>query len=639
MKKINSTATFIISIFIFSITVNAQIPLSAVSSSKPEKVLNESGPVAEFKFNGNTNNFSGASATFAGKASFVKGMDGKALSLSSNGPLSFLTLDNKNLQFDTKKDFSVQFWIKTTMDSNKAAVILSQKDFPDNSLASQKNAGWVLYFYRGTWAWDIGSGKRRVAQERDNGKYQPLNDGKWHQLTMTYDSKNYAIRLFYDGDNKVLYNISDSVGFNFVSDRPIIVGSEKTEMTDPEISPDIIKGAENLQELVNQFNLLGAGKVAPNEFEDLIVDAKRFFRHKVNEMKLMKGADSAQFMEAMKSVDLVPVTKAASVLMRSPCTVHQVKDFMTVAPLLKIYSLLDGKVVINQETAKAYTEKEKLSRPDFDMDNLSVWNRTLSPQEVLKSYSKYFKPEIPQLKQKLSTLTAAEFNIHHGGIHLTVKKDGIDGRVQIANIFKKEGADVIMMSETYSNGDFIAAQLGYYFATTIDWDYLDQGANISVMSRYPIKEIYVPKGAPFMNVAVKVAISKTQDMYVMANWYGMNEFSNVFNFHKKRFEQSDSIPTLFAGDFNAVPNTDGGKNPASVKLEETGFTDAYRSLYPEVKMYPGYTHQSGHRIDQLYYKGKGLKNTSTTIISSWPGGWPSDHFMTIAKFDLDYSTR
>ena len=91
---------------------------------------------------------------------------------------------------------------------------------------------------------------------------------------------------------------------------------------------------------------------------------------------------------------------------------------------------------------------------------------------------------------------------------------------------------MIMMQETYSSGDFIAAELGYYFATTVDWDYLNQGANISVLSRYPIEELHVQEDSPFQNVGTKVAISRTQDLYVMSNWYGMDQFPDVFDFHQ-----------------------------------------------------------------------------------------------------------
>jgi len=89
-----------------------------------------------------------------------------------------------------------------------------------------------------------------------------------------------------------------------------------------------------------------------------------------------------------------------------------------------------------------------------------------------------------------------------------------------------------MMQETYSAGGFIAAELGYYFATTVDLDYLNQGANISVLSRYPIKELHVQEDSSFMNVGARIAISETQDLWVMSNWYGMDQFPDVFRFTK-----------------------------------------------------------------------------------------------------------
>ncbi len=67
---------------------------------------------------------------------------------------------------------------------------------------------------------------------------------------------------------------------------------------------------------------------------------------------------------------------------------------------------------------------------------------------------------------------------------------------------------------------------------------------------------------------------------------------------------------------------------------ENGFTDAFRSLYPDAKRNPGHTHQDGYRIDQLYYKGTSVKNTSTEVISDWPTGFPSDHYLIVARFDL-----
>ena len=651
MKKTCFTAGFIISCFFLPWAGSAQtIAPVASQTATQQSLMGSADPIAEYEFEGNINNAGKTSVkgSIGGKIAFAQGLEGQALRLKSGGSLAYLTFDSQNLPFDRTKDFSVQCWIKTTMDSKKPFVILSQKEYIDNSLASQKKAGWVLYSYGGTWAWTIGSDGRRVTHENENGQHMPLNDGKWHQLTMTYNSAQSVVRLFYDGDNKALYKVSDDstrnsakVGFNFTSTYPMVVGwnGDKGVDTQKPIYPAIGEGAALLQNLVDAFNKFGLAELKTEELLDLISSTQRLFDRKVEEKAaLLPEADRAAFRESMKSADLESINPLVSILMKNPYTVNQSRKFMQVAPLLKLYSLVGRKVTTNPSVAQAYSEKTRLYAPDFDMDNLAVWDRALAPAEVMNSYTKHFKSTVPERAQKLTSLTVADWNIEHGGKHFTVDEDGWDSRIAIAQMLKKEGADVIMMQETYSSGDFIAAELGYYFASSVDWDYLNQGANLSVISRYPIKNLYVSETSPFQNVGTKVSISKTQDMYVMSNWYGMDQFANVFEFHKPRFETTDTIPILFAGDFNSVPHTDGGSSPASIALLDAGFTDAFRNLYPDVPKYPGATNRGGRRIDQLYYKGKGLKNTSMKIISTRNPGFPSDHYLLVGTFDLNYST-
>jgi len=596
-------------------------------------------PVARFEFEGNIDNAAGTSvaAAAAGAVSFVAGLEGQALSLAAGDSSALLTLDRNNLPFDRSEDFSVQYWVRTTMGPERRTVMLSQKEFADNSLASQKQAGWVFYISDGTWAWNMGSGARRITYERDNGEHMPLNDGRWHQLTMTYDSSRSEIRLYYDGQNKVVYNVDDSVGFDFTSAAPMVVGWDGTEASPrAEILPAIHAGAENLQQLVDEFNRLGLNEVAPEEFVNLIVEPERFFDQKVEEMAGLLGAAGAAIPDPIESVDFEPVTAVEAELMRNPYTIHQAFSFMEAAPLLKIYSLVDGEVVIDESAARAFTERERLYPPDFDIDNLAVWDRPLSAGEVLDAYAQHFKPVATAPDEEITSITAGSWNIFHGGKHFTVDEHGWDSRAAIAEILRRQDVDVLMMQETYSSGDFIAAELGYYFATTVDWDYLNQGANISVLSRYPIEEVYVEEDSPFMTVAAKIAISETQHLYVMSNWYGMDQFPAVFAFNESRFAESDTIPTVFGGDFNAVPHIDGGDSPASPVMLDAGFTDAFRSLHPNVQQNPGATHRNGRRIDQLYYKGAGLRNTSTSLVTTWPTGFPSDHNLIVATFDLDY---
>jgi endonuclease/exonuclease/phosphatase (EEP) superfamily protein YafD len=358
------------------------------------------------------------------------------------------------------------------------------------------------------------------------------------------------------------------------------------------------------------------------------------FDEKVDAKASALGADGSAFRDTVSSVDWDPISELEAALMTNPYTVHQALSFMEAAPLMKIYALVDGAVTVNRDAARAFTARERLVPPELDMDNLAIWNRVLSPAEVRASYSEHFEPAAADLEKVRASITAASWNIFHGGKHFTQSEHGWDSREAVAEILEKEGADIVMMQETYSSGDFIAAEMGYYFATTVDWDYLNQGSNISVLSRFPIQDLYVQEDSPFMNVGVKIAISQTQDLYAMSNWYGMQQFPAVFDFHGARFLESETIPTLFAGDFNAVPHTDGGDSPASRALLEAGFTDAFRSLHPDTEAHPGPTHRNGRRIDQLYYKGATLRNTSTKLTSAWAPEFPSDHLLILSTFDL-----
>lgn len=584
--------------------------------------------VACFDFDGNTTSRSGNSDLVPNNRvsngiSFVPGLDGKAIRLGVQGFTDVIELKDPSHHFSAKKCFTVQFWVKTAMESSASAVILSQKAFGSKSLASQKNPGWVFYVHGGTWAWNMGTGDRRLTHESELPGTMPLNDGEWHQLTMTYDSKKCEVRLFYDGEQRALYNLQDEVVFDFSSESPLAIGSTGTDsLSMLRIRQEIEAGAENLQRLVDAFNSLPLKRLADDQFESLIVDPQGL---------VVEGSTDPN---ARELLDLDPINTLRDELMQNPNTIHQVRDFMRVAPLLQLYSLVDGKVTIDWVAANQAIEKQRLSPAEIDVDNLLITGRTLSAKEIAESYTAYGKKNLPLLGKSVPSIVVANWNIHHGGIHYTLEKDGWDSRMRIVELLKAENADVIMLQETYSLGAFIAAQLGFHYASTVDIDYLNQGTNISVLSRYPIESIDVPPEATFMNVGARINVSQTQYLYVMSNWYGMAKFPAVFEFHKNRFSDADELPVIFAGDFNAVPHLDGGESMASTMLADAGFTDAYREWYPSVDAHPGYTHDSNRRIDQLYYKGDGLRNTDTKIISHWPTGFPSDHSLIISTFDL-----
>lgn len=591
-----------------------------------EKPQQEHSPLAHFAFNNNLANSGSASVENNSKGifSFAKGVDGPALSLATDKQPCTISFESSKLKLDNKHDFSIQFWINSSMERNQRAIFLSTKRIWDNSLAAQKQAGWSLGVNHGNLFWNIGSGSRRLTYERDNQNALPINDGKWHLISMTYSSAKGEVRLYFDGINRAIYKLNDGGGFEFAA-QPLTLGwNNLTDETQNNILPAIKMGAEQLQILVDEFNKLGVGNASPDELIELVTGPEKLLEKKVETKSV-----------SVDSINLELVSKARAALIQNPYTVHQVKSFMEVAPLLKIFALnKEGRIVINESRAAEYTQLERLYSPQGSLDELKIWDSELSHQDISAEYLRYHQLERADNSAKKKSLVAGVWNIFHGGKHFSVREHGWDSRLRIAEMLKKEGADVIMMQETYSSGDFIAAELGYYFATTADIDYLNQGSNISVMSRYPITEVFIPEGASFMNVAVRIAISDSQEVYVMSNWYGMTKFPDVYDFHKERFAGADEIPVLFAGDFNAVPHTDGGKSPASVKFMKNGFTDAFRSLYPDVKKYLCVTHGEDYRIDQLYYKGKSLKNIETKVISSSPEGFPSDHFLIISRFNL-----
>ncbi len=580
-----------------------------------------SPPPIQFKFDGNLFSTDGdvQFKTNGDEIIYSEGINNKAITLDPEN--SYQSLALPNVPLDGSDDFTVQFWIKTT--SKLPTVLLAQKNFKKKGITTQKNRGWVLYSYNGTFAFSIGSGDRRVTYERDNGQKMPINDGAWHQISLTYHKANSEFRIYYDGMNKAIY----TANFEFNNNEPLIVGSESDQFDyQNQYLDEIETGAKNLQKMVDAFNDLDIENIDPQEFLDLITNPEKLYKSKcTNEEQLTNDEIRTQ---------LKKVLAIRKHLGSNPYTVFQNRALTLLKPVSKLYSLEGDKVIINKEVATSFTLNEKLYPADFSIDELSIWKHILTPDEIWSQYNREARLAITELDQQVCSLNIGVWNIWHGGIHWTTEKDGWDSRQRIVEIIQKNNLDIVLMQETYSSGDFIAAELGYYFATTSDWDYCFQGANISVLSRYPIEEIYVAPKTEFNNVAVKVSISKTQQVYAMSNWYGMAQFPLVYNFNQARFDQSDTIPVFFGGDFNAVPHIDGGKSPASEKLLGAGFTDAFRKIYPNPKTHPGVSHRNGHRIDQLYYKGRDLKLESSKVVSDWPGGFPSDHYLLVNCFVL-----
>ncbi len=135
-------------------------------------------------------------------------------------------------------------------------------------------------------------------------------------------------------------------------------------------------------------------------------------------------------------------------------------------------------------------------------------------------------------------------------------------------------------------------------------------------------------------------------------------------FKQIRALSDKEAPVFVVGDFNEPSHLDwteatakAGRHPMKVEfpnsltMAKAGFTDAYRTVYPDEMKRPGFTwtplkkaddpkiHHD--RIDYVYFKGKGLKVTDAKVIGENEANadivvapYPSDHRAVVATFTL-----
>ena len=154
--------------------------------------------------------------------------------------------------------------------------------------------------------------------------------------------------MYYDGHNKAIYKVN----FDFSNNNPFRIGAvENTSNSVNTYSPDIKNGLKLLQELVDEFNALGLESLKNKEFLDLIVDPEDLLARKLEIVKVKKKVNKGSL---SKVLDLRKEMGA------NPYTVFQNMELTVLKPINEIYSLHDGKVVINESAGKSFTNSERL---------------------------------------------------------------------------------------------------------------------------------------------------------------------------------------------------------------------------------------------------------------------------------------
>ncbi len=286
------------------------------------------------------------------------------------------------------------------------------------------------------------------------------------------------------------------------------------------------------------------------------------------------------------------------------------------------------------------------------VDQVVISGTTLSENQVKKAFKKYAKvKKEPTMKD--NALTVLNWNIWHGGSHFLKERDGFDGVERIIEMIKKSDADIVMMQETYGAGSRISSSLGFYYYEASSTIGAVWGANISVMSRFPIEDVYMieersnyGKNYAFNNGGAKIRLSKHKKIIAFSNWYNgrkPQDLEGALKGWAKLVDNADNIPIVWAGDFNSVSHLDDGvgKSGHSKLMTNAGFKDSYRELYPDAKKYPCYSApRNEDKIDFIYYKGARLKLIEAgKIIENFKGKntpeYPSDHLGLTSKFKFN----
>ena len=280
------------------------------------------------------------------------------------------------------------------------------------------------------------------------------------------------------------------------------------------------------------------------------------------------------------------------------------------------------------------------------------------------------------------------YNIHRGGVvHL---KQPLS---QTAKVIQAAKADIVGIQETRSpRGDTLED-----LAKLLGWNH-DEGS--CIVTRYEIVEHF--KGGKDYKGGIKVKLASDKHAYIFnlhlpshpyqpyqllgirPKWH---KHTNDITFIKTEREAIEwakkargaeigkllrqvkaipdkEVPIFVVGDFNEPSHLDwteatakAGRHPikvaypTSTEMTKAGFSDSYRTIYPDEMKNPGITWSPAYkvgdprthhdRIDFVYFKGKGLEVKDVKILGESEENadivvtpYPSDHRAVVATFKI-----
>jgi endonuclease/exonuclease/phosphatase family metal-dependent hydrolase len=153
----------------------------------------------------------------------TQGIKGRALDLSEDAIIRTpLQIKNGNqYSYDRNTSFSFQIWIRA-----KPGAIMGTPVAGNKITENRDSSGWVIgSSENGAWYLNLSDGKTRFDYYPMAAR-QRINDGQWHQITISLDHVKQEAWMFFDGKNVAIYNIG-SLKHVYGSTELVIGGSDE----------------------------------------------------------------------------------------------------------------------------------------------------------------------------------------------------------------------------------------------------------------------------------------------------------------------------------------------------------------------------------------------------------------------------
>lgn len=263
------------------------------------------------------------------------------------------------------------------------------------------------------------------------------------------------------------------------------------------------------------------------------------------------------------------------------------------------------------------------------------------------------------------------------------------GPEKTLKVIRESGAEIVLMQESYDI-DGERPQLGLWLAKQLGWNaHQGDSPHLCILTKHEISETFTHE--PWHGLGVRVKTAQGFEFLAWSCWidyrayvpYFLRDNPNATLEQVLKCETKDSnrvaqteallarlkelghleskLPLLVGGDWNSPSHLDYTEStkdrhrglvipfPSSLAFEKAGFTDTFRTVYPDPVKNEGNTWSPlsmkgpQDRIDRLYLRAKDIKaasaktlpeNLEDEAIPQKERQFPSDHAAVLTRLTL-----